>query len=276
MAEYSQDGISAYIQEISRIPLLSPREEVRLSRKAKKGHEDSRQTLIVSNLRLVVSIAKKYLHYGLPLLDLIEEGNLGLMKAVEKFDPERGFKFSTYATWWIRQAITRALSNSGRIIRIPVYMADNVMKYKKVTQQLYQKKGQRPSLEDIAEEMGVKVEQARRFHEYSQGVTSLEFLVGIEQEVELGSLIAEEDAINNTDPIEQIFRDQELAELLDQLSPREAKILKFRYGLVDGESHTLEETGKAFNLTRERIRQIQTSVIKKLRQYVAEHPDDFS
>jgi len=276
VADHCQDGITAYIQEISRIPLLSSREEVRLSRKAKKGHEGSRQTLIVSNLRLVVSIAKKYLHYGLPLLDLIEEGNLGLMKAVEKFDPERGFKFSTYATWWIRQAITRALSNSGRIIRIPVYMADNVMKFKKVMQQLYQKKGQRPSLDEVAEEMGVKVEQARRFHEYSQGVTSLEFLVGIEQEVELGSLIAEEDVIHTQDPIEQIFRDQELAELLDQLSPREAKILRFRYGLADGQSHTLEETGKAFNLTRERIRQIQTSVIKKLRQYVAEHPEDFS
>jgi len=275
MTSYA-DGLAAYLGEISRIPLLAPAEELKLARKVRKGNEEARAMLIVSNLRLVVSIAKKYLHFGLALQDLIEEGNVGLMKAADRFDPGRGCKFSTYATWWIRQAITRSLSNYGRTIRIPVYITDGVAKYKRVGHSLYKKFGRQASVEEIADEMGCKYEEALRLHEYSQGVASVESIVTIEEETDVADRggvqlqYADDDGV-----VARILRDQRLSHLLEQLTPRESSIMRHRYGMHDGQPHTLEETGVVFNLTRERIRQIEKEAINKLKEYVALHPDEF-
>lgn len=269
------DALNSYLKEISKIPLLAPADEIRLANKMRKGDEDARKKLTLSNLRLVVSVAKKYLYYGLPLLDLIEEGNLGLLKAVDRYDPDRKCKFSTYATWWIRQAITRALSNYGRTIRVPVYVTDNISKYKRAAQRLYEKKGREPSVEEVADELGIEYEDALKLHEYTLGVPSLESLVYLEEDGEVvGAQIAQEIRAEE-DVVARILRSQRLSQLMEQLTPRESGILRHRYGLEDGETHTLEETGKQFNLTRERIRQIENEVIGKLRQYVAEHEAEF-
>jgi len=269
------DGLNAYLKEISKIPLLSPAEEIRFATRMRRGDEEARKRLTVSNLRLVVSVAKKYLYYGLPLLDLIEEGTLGLLKAVDRYDPSRKCKFSTYATWWIKQAITRSLSNYGRTIRIPVYVTDSIAKYKRAAQLLYEREGREPTVEEIAGQMGVAYEEALKLHEYAQGVPSLESLMHVEEDGEVvGAEIAEE-ARNEEDVVERILRSQRLNQLMEQLTPRESEILRHRYGLGDGESHTLEETGKQFNLTRERIRQIENEVIEKLRSYVMDHKAEF-
>ena len=269
------DGLNSYLGEISKIPLLSPAEEIRLAKRMRKGDEEARKILVMSNLRLVISIAKKYLYYGLPLLDLVEEGNLGLLKAVDRYDPARKCKFSTYATWWIRQAITRSLSNYGRTIRIPVYVTDSISKYKRTAQVLYERDGKEPGVEEVAEEMGIEYEQALKLHEYALGVPSLESLMHIEEDGEVvGAEIAHE-IREEEDVVSRILRGQRLNQLMEQLTPRESSILKHRYGLEDGEAHTLEETGKQFNLTRERIRQIENEVIHKLKIYVAEHSAEF-
>jgi RNA polymerase primary sigma factor len=275
MTSYA-DGLTAYLAEISRIPLLAPAEELILARKIQKGHEESRSKLIVSNLRLVVSIAKKYLHFGLALQDLIEEGNLGLMKAADRFDPNRGCKFSTYATWWIRQAITRSLSNYGRTIRIPVYVTDSVAKYKRTASNMYKTNGRQPSIEEIAGEMEITYDEALRLHEYAQGISSVESIVAIEEETDIADRggaqlqYADDDGI-----VAQILRTQRMTQLMEQLVERERNIMKYRYGIDDGVPHTLEETGREFGLTRERIRQIEKETIAKLKVYVDEHPDDF-
>lgn len=269
------DGLNSYLGEISKIPLLSPAEEIRLAKRMRKGDDEARKILVMSNLRLVISIAKKYLYYGLPLLDLVEEGNLGLLKAVDRYDPARKCKFSTYATWWIRQAITRSLSNYGRTIRIPVYVTDSISKYKRTAQVLYERDGKEPGVEEVAEEMGIEYEQALKLHEYALGVPSLESLMHIEEDGEVvGAEIAHE-IREEEDVVSRILRGQRLNQLMEQLTPRESSILKHRYGLEDGEAHTLEETGKQFNLTRERIRQIENEVIHKLKIYVAEHSAEF-
>ena len=274
MIDSKEKGVSAYLAEISKIPLLSPLEEIRLARKAQKGDASARRKLIVSNLRLVVSIAKKYLYYGLPLLDLIEEGNLGLMKAVDRYDPERGCKFSTYATWWIRQAVTRSLSNQGRTVRIPVYITDNVARYKKLSEELYIKTGRQPDLEEIAKALGVKVQEAKRLQEFVEAVSPLEKIQSTEVNASRG--IPESMEPRHPDKaIAQIELDQQMEELMSQLTDREANIIRFRYGLTDGKVHTLEETGKEFSLTRERIRQIEKDVMKRLRIYVTDHEEDF-
>lgn len=276
MIDTRENGLSTYLAEISRIPLLSGSEEVRLARLAKQGDGAARRRLIVSNLRLVVSIAKKYLYYGLPLLDLIEEGNLGLMKAVDRFDPERGCKFSTYATWWIRQAVTRSLSNHGRTVRIPVYITDNIARYKKVSEELYIKSGQQADLEEIAKALDIKIEEARRLQEFVESVSPLEKMGNTDSESSRGMGIPESVEPRQLDrAIEQIELDQQMHELMKELSEREASIVKYRYGLADGKAHTLEETGKKFRLTRERIRQIEKDVMKRLRTYVNVHKDDF-
>ncbi|HEO72564.1 MAG TPA: RNA polymerase sigma factor RpoD/SigA, partial [Candidatus Hydrogenedentes bacterium] len=260
-----ENGLSAYLAEIAKIPLLSPAEEIRLAQRAQKGEGEARHKLIVSNLRLVVSIAKKYLYYGLPLLDLIEEGNMGLMKAVDRFDPKRGCKFSTYATWWIRQAVTRSLSNQGRTVRIPVYLTDNVARYKKAAEQLYIKTGKYPEPEQMADKLGIKVSEARRLRDFAADFTPLENMQSTDDDEGRG--IPETLHPQESDKaIEQIALDQEMEELLGQLSEREGNILRFRYGLTDGRVHTLEETGQQFNLTRERIRQIERDSMKQLRE----------
>lgn len=274
MKKVYEGSLSTYLDEISKIPLLSTSEEIRLAKKVLKGNGEARRKLIVSNLRLVVSIAKKYLYYGLPLQDLIEEGNVGLMKAVERYDPERGCKFSTYATWWIRQAVTRALSNFGRTVRIPVYVTDNVAKYKKVIEDLYIKTGKKPELENVAEIMGIKLKEARKLQLFAEETIPIDRIEGSLSD-------AGRDIPENLEPrqvnkaIVQIELDQQLEQLMTQLTEREAGIIRFRYGITDGQAHTLEETGKHFSLTRERIRQIEKDVMKRLREYVAVHDDSF-
>lgn len=274
MADTRENGLSTYLAEISKIPLLSSSEEIRLSKAAQAGDAAARRRLIVSNLRLVVSIAKKYLYYGLPLMDLIEEGNLGLMKAVERYDPDRGCKFSTYATWWIRQAVTRSLSNHGRTVRIPVYITDNVARYKKLVEREYIKSGRYPEIEAVAEELKIKIAEAKRLQEFADVVTPLERMQSTDGDGDRG--IPESLEPKRTDKaIEQIELDQQMEELMRQLTEREANIIRYRYGLHDGKAHTLEETGKMYKLTRERIRQIEKDVMKRLRTYASSHEDDF-
>jgi len=275
MIDTRENGLSTYLAEISRIPLLSPAEELRIARLAKAGDPAARRKIIVSNLRLVVSIAKRYLYYGLPLLDLIEEGNLGLMKAADRFDPERGCKFSTYATWWIRQAVTRSLSNHGRTVRIPVYITDNIAKYKRVADEIYIKTGKQAELDEIAEVLGLKVEEARRLQEFVDTVSPLEKMSTTDGEGGMRGIPESIEPRQLDRAIEQIELDQQMGELMKELSDREANIIRYRYGLLDGKAHTLEETGKKFRLTRERIRQIEKDVMKRLRTYVSVHKDDF-
>jgi RNA polymerase primary sigma factor len=262
------------LAEISKVPLLSSTEEIRLAKRAQKGDREARHRLIVSNLRLVVSIAKKYLYYGLPLLDLIEEGNLGLMKAVDRYDPDRGCKFSTYATWWIRQAVTRSLSNHGRTVRIPVYVTDNVARYKKTAEELYIRSGRRPEPEEVAKEMGIKIAEAKRLREFVEDVSTLDRMETTDTDDGRG--IPEMADLTRMDRgIAQFELDQQMEELMGQLTPREANILRYRYGLMDGRAHTLEETGREFNLTRERIRQIEKDAMKRLRTFVGQNIEDF-
>ena len=273
MSDQRDNSLSTYLAEISRIPLLSPSEEKHYARRAQKGDPMARKALIISNLRLVVSIAKKYLYYGLPLQDLIEEGNVGLMKAVDRFDPERGCKFSTYATWWIRQAVTRSLSNQGRTVRIPVYITDNIARYKKTAEELYIRTGQTPTTEQMAEAMSIKVSEAKKLREFVDVVTPLENIESTDDEMRG---IPENIQPQHVDhALEQIGLDQQMEALMSELSEREANIVRYRYGLMDGEAHTLEETGKRFKLTRERIRQIEKDVMRRLRTFVSEHEDDF-
>lgn len=269
-----ENGLSIYLSEISKIPLLTPKEELRVANLVIKGDPEARRVLIVSNLRLVVSIAKKYLYFGLPLLDLIEEGNLGLMKAAERFDPDRGCKFSTYATWWIRQAVTRALSNFGRTVRIPVYVTDNITRYKKTAEKLYIKTGKKPEIEEMAEAMDIKVKEAEKLRYFVDSVSPLENLDTTDNDNGRG--IPEQFQPTKMDQaIVQFELDQQMQELMKELTEREEGIIKFRYGLTDGKAHTLEETGRQFNLTRERIRQIEKSVLKRLSEYANEHVADF-
>ena len=274
MIDPRETGLSTYLAEISKIPLLSTSEEIRLAKRARKGDAEARHKLIVSNLRLVVSIAKKYLYYGLPLLDLIEEGNLGLMKAVARYDPMRGCKFSTYATWWIRQAVTRSLSNYGRTVRIPVYVTDNVARYKKTAEDLYIRTGKRPDAEDVAVEMGIKIAEARRLREFVEDISPLDNMDSTDGEDGRGVMESGESQLTDR-AIAQFELDQQMEELMKQLTPREANILRYRYGLLDGRAHTLEETGREFSLTRERIRQIEKDAMKRLRGFVGEHMEDF-
>jgi RNA polymerase primary sigma factor len=274
MIDSRENGLSTYLAEISRIPLLGTAEELRLARLAQEGDSAARRKLIVSNLRLVVSIAKKYLYYGLPLQDLIEEGNIGLMKAVERFDPERGCKFSTYATWWIRQAVTRSLSNQGRTVRIPVYVTDNVARYKKAAEELYTKTGLQPEVDEVAKELGIKKAEAQKLRDFVDAVAPLEKVSGPETEDTQG-IPESMEPWESDKAIDQLETAQQMEELMHQLTDREAKIIRFRYGLMDGKSHTLQETGKHFNLTRERIRQIEKDAMKRLQLYAEDHPDIF-
>ena len=269
------NSISAYLREISRQPLLSHEEEVELAKRMEAGDQEARKKLITANLRLVVSVANKYLHYGLPLLDLVEEGNLGLIKAVDRFDYKKGYKFSTYATWWIRQSVSRFLANYGRTIRIPVYMTENVIKYKQTVQRLYKQWGHKPTVEEIANELETTPEEIAELHKYSQRIASLEASVSDENSVELGDLIEDTRSLDPVDIVAKVFRDQKLKQMLDGLTEREAEILKFRYGLIDGDPHTLKETGKRLGLTRERIRQIETKALNKLRKHIALNNIDF-
>ena len=259
------DPVKVYLKEIGRVPLLTPDEEVDLAVRITNGDEAAKKRLSEANLRLVVSIAKRYLGRGMQFLDLIQEGNLGLIKAVEKFDYTKGFKFSTYATWWIRQAITRAIADQARTIRIPVHMVETINKVKKVSSQLLHANGREPSAEEIAEELDMPVDKVREIMRVAQEPVSLETPIGEEEDSHLGDFIPDDDAPAPADAASHTLLKETLGSVLDSLTPREEKVLRLRFGLEDSRSRTLEEVGKEFNVTRERIRQIEAKALRKLR-----------
>ncbi len=259
------DPVKVYLKEIGRVPLLTSEEEIELAIRISDGDVSAKQRLSEANLRLVVSIAKRYLGRGMQFLDLIQEGNLGLIKAVEKFDYTKGFKFSTYATWWIRQAITRAIADQARTIRIPVHMVETINKVKKVQSQLLHQNGHEPSPDEIAEEIDMPVDKVREIMRVAQEPVSLETPIGEEEDSHLGDFIPDNDAPAPADAASHTMLREQLSDVLSTLTPREAKVLKLRFGLEDGRSRTLEEVGKEFNVTRERIRQIEAKALRKLR-----------
>ena len=262
------DPVKTYLKEIGRVPLLSAEEEAALARAAQAGDEDARRRLSEANLRLVVSVAKRYAGRGLPFLDLIQEGNLGLMKAAEKFEPDRGFKFSTYATWWIRQAITRAIADQARTIRIPVHMVETINRLKKVQSQLLHENGVEPSEELIAEKMDLPVERVREIMRVAQEPVSMETPIGPEEDSRLMDFIRDEDALAPDEAALKTITNEDIDGVLKTLTPREESVIRLRFGLQDGRCHTLEEVGSEFNVTRERIRQIEAKALRKLRHPV--------
>ena len=259
------DPVRMYLKEIGRISLLSPDEEAELSLKVADGDEFARNRLAEANLRLVVSIAKRYVGRGLLFLDLIQEGNIGLMKAVEKFDYEKGFKFSTYATWWIRQAITRALADQARTIRVPVHMVETINKMARIQRQMTLELNREPSDEEIAKKMGISVDRVREVMKISQDPVSLETPIGEEDDSHLGDFIKDESSLSPEEYATNEILKEEIKSVLSTLQPREQQVLELRFGLIDGTSYTLEEVGKRFNVTRERIRQIEAKALRKLR-----------
>ena len=259
------DPVRMYLKEIGRVPLLSAEEEVELATRIERGDEEAKRRLAEANLRLVVSIAKRYVGRGMLFLDLIQEGNLGLIKAVEKFDYRKGFKFSTYATWWIRQAITRAIADQARTIRIPVHMVETINKLIRVTRQLVQELGREPLPEEIAGEMDITVERVREIQKISQEPVSLETPIGEEEDSHLGDFIEDQDAPAPAEAASFRLLKEQLEEVLETLTPREEKVLRLRFGLDDGRARTLEEVGHVFGVTRERIRQIEAKALRKLR-----------
>ena len=259
------DPVKVYLKEIGRVPLLSSDEEVDLAIRMSAGDPYARKRLAEANLRLVVSIAKRYVGRGMQFLDLIQEGNLGLIKAVEKFDHTKGFKFSTYATWWIRQAITRAIADQARTIRIPVHMVETINKVKKVSSQLLHKNGHEPTAEEIAAEIDMSVEKVHEIMRVAQEPVSLETPIGEEEDSHLGDFIPDDDAPAPAEAASHTLLKEQLADVLHTLTPREEKVLRLRFGLEDGRSRTLEEVGREFNVTRERIRQIEAKALRKLR-----------
>ena len=260
-----EDPVRMYLKEIGKVPLLSAEEEIELARRMEEGDEEAKKKLAEANLRLVVSIAKRYVGRGMLFLDLIQEGNLGLIKAVEKFDYNKGYKFSTYATWWIRQAITRAIADQARTIRIPVHMVETINKLIRVSRQLLQELGREPTPEEIAEEMNMPVERVREILKISQEPVSLETPIGEEEDSHLGDFIPDDNIPVPADAAAFTLLKEQLFEVLGTLTDREQKVLRLRFGLDDGRARTLEEVGKEFNVTRERIRQIEAKALRKLR-----------
>ena len=259
------DPVKMYLKDIGRVPLLSPEEEIELAKRMADGDEAAKLRLSEANLRLVVSIAKRYVGRGMQFLDLIQEGNLGLIKAVEKFDYTKGYKFSTYATWWIRQAITRSIADQARTIRIPVHMVETITKVKKVSSQLLHENGHEPTPQEIADRLGITVDRVREILRISQDPVSLETPIGEEEDSHLGDFIPDEDAPAPAEAASRTLLKEQLSEILGTLTPREEKVLRLRFGLEDGRPRTLEEVGKEFDVTRERIRQIEAKALRKLR-----------
>lgn len=261
----TEDPVRMYLKEIGNVPLLSTEEEVELAKRVENGDEEAKKSLTEANLRLVVSIAKKYVGRGMPFLDLIQEGNMGLMKAVDKFDYTKGYKFSTYATWWIRQAITRGIADTGRTIRVPVHMVETINKTLRMTRTLLQELGREPTAEEVAERLNVPVGRVREVLKISRDPVSLDTPIGEEDDSHLGDFIEDDSALSPADSAAFSMLREELGTALESLTDRERQVVKLRFGLEDGRARTLEEVGKEFNVTRERIRQIEAKALRKLR-----------
>jgi RNA polymerase primary sigma factor len=259
------DPVRMYLKEIGRVPLLTAEEEIELAKRIEEGDEEARRKLAEANLRLVVSIAKRYVGRGMLFLDLIQEGNLGLLKAVEKFDYRKGYKFSTYATWWIRQAVTRAIADQARTIRIPVHMVETINKLMRISRQLLQEYGREPTIEEIADAMGMTEDKVREILKIAQEPVSLETPIGEEEDSHLGDFIEDEDVLAPVDAVSFYLLKEQLEDVLGTLTPREERVLRLRFGLDDGRPRTLEEVGQEFGVTRERIRQIEAKALRKLR-----------
>jgi len=270
------DSIRAYFKDIEKIPLLSAEEEIDLANRIKLGDNKAKERMIKSNLRLVINFAKRYRNFDIPLMDLIEEGNMGLMKAVIKFNPKRGYRFSTYASWWIRQYINRALANQGKIIRLPVYMVENILKYKKVSEDLTYKLGRKPMQAEIAKKMKVPVAKLNRIDTIVTKIISLEAPIGENQTGQVGDLIEDKTAQAADHQLAEFMAREKIEELLSKMKPRERQIIELRYGLIDDRKYTLEEAAKKFGLTRERVRQIEEATLKKLKKIITKEEKDSS
>ena len=260
------DALKLYIKDIRHIPLLNPDQELKTARKIRRGDAQARRLMIRSNLRLVINIAKQYSTYGVPLLDLIEEGNLGLMKAVSKFNPKLGYRFSTYAAWWIKQHVTRALADQGKTVRIPVYMVEMLSRFRKVKERLTLRLHRAPRVPELARSMKLSVSKIKEILLYDQGTTSLDQPVGEEGEGSIIDIIEDPNTASSQDRVSGMMRQERIQELLEQMNPREREIIELRFGLKDGEIHTLHDAAKKYGITRERVRQIEVSALKKLRR----------
>jgi len=262
------DAIKLYLKAIKDIPLLTPEQEKSLARKIKRGDAKARRKMIQSNLRLVINIGKRYSKLGVPMMDLIEEGNLGLIKAVKKYNPNKGYRFSTYAAWWIKQYITRAIANQGKTIRIPVYMTEIINRWKRVTEQLTQKYGRKPKSKEIAKNMRMSIKKVREISEIATKISSLDAPIGDDGTGQFMDLIEDETSVSPMENITDTLRRERVEVLLERMNEREKKILDLRFGLSDGTTHTLGETAKYFGITRERVRQIESVALEKLRVYI--------
>lgn len=269
------DALKLYINDIKDIPLLSPQDELKFAKKVRRGDARARRMMIRSNLRLVINIAKQYSKYGLPLLDLIEEGNLGLMKAVTKYDPKLGYRFSTYAAWWIKQHVTRALADQGKTVRIPVYMVETLTRFRKVNERLMHRYHRKPKVAELARSMKLSVSKIRELMQMDQGYTSLDQPVGEEGESSILDMLEDPNVNTSENQVNSVLRNERIATLLSKMNIREREILELRFGLKDGEPRTLNETAKRFNITRERVRQIEAVALKKLRVIVGSTSEDF-
>lgn len=268
------DAIRLYLKDIKKLALLTPEEEISLAVKIRKGDKKARHKMIQANLRLVISIAKKYSHLGVSMMDLIEEGNLGLMKAVEKFNPKKGYRFSTYGAWWIRQYVSRAIANQGKTVRMPVYVIELLMRYKKVTESLTTSLKRKPKLNEIAKRMKLPIKRVKQLSKMITGTTSLNTPVGEEGSTEFMDLIEDENMPSASDGLSAFFTQERIASLLAKMSKREQKILSLRFGLKGGVSHTLRDTAKHFGITRERVRQIEAAAMRKMREHMIEQDNE--
>ncbi len=269
------DSIRLYLKDIKKISLLTPEEEIDLATKIKRGDKNARAKMIQSNLRLVINIAKRYSHLGVSMMDLIEEGNIGLMKAVEKFNPKKGYRFSTYAAWWIRQYISRAIANQGKTVRMPVYVIELLMRYKKITENLTRTLKRKPRLNEIAKRMKLPMKRVKQLSKMVSGTTSLNAPVGEEGSTEFMDLIEDENMITAFDGLSNFLTQERIKALLEKMSKREQKILSLRFGLKDGVAHTLRDTAKHFGITRERVRQIESAAMRKMREYMVQQEKEF-
>ncbi|MGB2630541.1 MAG: RNA polymerase sigma factor RpoD/SigA [Candidatus Omnitrophota bacterium] len=269
------DAIKLYLKDIRDLPLLTATEEKEIAQRVKRGNKKARQKMIQSNLRLVINIAKKYSYLGVPMLDLIEEGNLGLMKAVSKYDPDKGYRFSTYAAWWIKQYITRAVANQSKTVRVPVYVMEMLMRYQKMKKHLAQKYKKNPRVSEIAKKMKLPLTRVKQLDHMASNITSLNAPIGESGDSEFMDLIEDESIVNAVDELSRFLRNERIKGLLEKMTPREKKILELRYGLNEDETpHTLRETAKHFGITRERVRQIEVACIQKLRKMIEEQEQE--